>query len=281
LAALALATLLTGCAGTAAKTTQKPAASLIGNWFDDVNGTQYRFVSDSVVVVPRELPGGGNALTYSRLGTDRIDIVYGAVHRVSIIDELTPQRLVLADPLSDERQLLLSDAGKTTFASQLATTAVDHASVVGSLTASPDITWVADMPQGEDPDWTTWSASSLDAYAAEWDWASLMKAKGAPIKASGGGPTIAFTFTLERTIPTAAELSAAHAKLKGPAADTSVEPTAGLKYIDVGYSASKTDYEAGTLVYFAGGFAYSLGDGYAIPVGLDLATQSFVPITHD
>jgi hypothetical protein len=278
--ALTAVAVLSGCTAKVADAAAKPA-SLIGTWFDDASGAQYRFVSDSVLVVPREMPGGGNAVTYSRLGGDRIDVVYAGVHRVSIIDELTPDRLVLADPLSDERQVLMSDAGRTTFASALATAAVDHASAVGSMTVSPDILWVADAPADQDPDWTSWSPASLAAYAAEWDWGSVMRAKGAPIVASGGGPDIAFTFTLKREIPTAADLEAAHERLTAALANMSVEPTGGLPYIDVGYSASKTDYPAGTLVYLPDGLVYSLGDGYAIPVGLDPATESFVPVTHD
>jgi hypothetical protein len=279
IAALSLAALLPGCGGATAQAAPKPA-SLIGTWFDDLNGTQYRFVSDSIVVVPRELPGGGNALTYSRIGDDRLDILYGTVHRVSMIDTLTADSLVLADPLSDEHQLLRSDAGTTTFASQLATTAVEHANALTDVKAVPDITWVTEMPADQDPDWTSWSVSTLDAYALEWDWSAVKKAKGAPIVATGGGPNIAFAFTLERKVPTAEELMAARATLPAAVANTSVEPTAGLKFIDVGYSAAKADYAAGTLVYINGGLIYSLGDGYAIPVALDYATSSFVPVTH-
>jgi hypothetical protein len=278
---LAVAACLSGCTSGAAKTTAK-TASLTGTWFDDATGAQYRFVSDSVLVVPREIPGGGNAVAYSRVGTDAIDLVYAGVHRVSVIDELTPDRLVLADPLSDQRQVLWSDAGRTAFASALATSALDHVSVIGSITAAPDIDWVADTPTDADPDWTTWSPSSLDVYAAEWDWASLMLAEGKPIVATGGGPGIAFTFTMQRVLPTKDELASARAGLTGAAANSSTEPTAGLQYIDVAYSASRTDYAAGTLVYLpGGGLIYSLGDGYAIPVGLDPATESFVPVTHD
>jgi hypothetical protein len=278
-AVLALGALLSGCARQAQASPK--ASRLIGTWFDDRSGTQYRFVSDTVVVVPREIPGGGNALTYSLNGTDSIDLVSGGVHRVSLIDELTPDRLVLADPITDDRQLLLRDAGRTTFASELTTAAVEHASVVASLTAPTDIMWVADMPQGKNAGWTEWSPSTLGAYTAAWDWASIKKAKSARIVATGGGANIAFTFTLERKLPTGAELKTKHAALTGPTADTSAEPTAGLKFIDVGYSGSKTEYTAGSIVYLRGGLIYSLGDGYAIPIGLDPKTKSFVPITHD
>jgi hypothetical protein len=49
----------------------------------------------------------------------------------------------------------------------------------------------------------------------------------------------------------------------------------------VGYSASKAAYAAGTMVYLPGGLIYSLGDGFAVAVGLDRKTQSFVPVTHE
>jgi hypothetical protein len=279
IAAVLLSAMLSGCARQVDAASKSSTPSLVGTWFDDKTGTQYLFASDHLLVVPREVPGGGNAVTYSRIATDSIDVVYSGVHRVSVIDELTTDRLVLADPLTDDRQLFLSDAGRTTFASELATPAVEHASAVASITAATDIDWVADQPENLDPDWTTWSPSTLDAYAAEWDWAALKRA-AAPIVATGGGANLTFTFTLERKVPSAAELETAHAALKGAAADSSAEPTAGLRYIDVGYSASKAGYDAGTLVYLPGGFIYSLGDGYAIPVGLDPATESFVPITH-
>jgi hypothetical protein len=276
---LVLGVCLSGCVRQAPPA--RSAQSLIGAWFDDRTGLQYRFVSDSVLVVPGGTSDGGNALTYSPVGTGSIDVVSGGAHRVSVIDVLTLDRLVLADPLTDERQLLLRDAGRTTFVSELAKTAVEHASTIGSITAEPDILWVADMPTGKNVDWTTWSASSLDTYASAWDWASVKRAKAAPIGTAGGGSNIAFTFTLERKPPTAAELDAARSKAGGTVTPSSAEPTAGLKYIDVGYSASKAEYAAGSLVYVRGGLIYSLGDGYAIPVCVDQKTRSFAPATHD
>jgi hypothetical protein len=273
--------MLTGCASPAAGA-QTRTASLIGSWFDDASGTQYRFVSDHVVVVPREIPGGGNGLTYSRVSSDTIDIVYGGVHRVSTIDTLTTELLVLADPLTDERQVLFRDAGRTAFASQLATAAVDHASVVGSFTIASDIQWVADMPTDKGATWTEWSPTTLAPYLEEWDWKSIARAKGTPIQATGGGSNIAFTFTMARKVPTGPQLDAAYTRYQAahPGAG-SAEATAGMKFIDVGYSASKLDYTAGTLVYLPGGLVLSLGDGYAIPVALDKKNKGFVPLTHD
>ena len=277
---LVLGALLSGCASSTARA-ESPGPSLIGSWFDDVTGTQYRFVSDHVVVVPREIPGGGNGLTYSRVSSDTIDIEYSGVHRVSTIDTLTPELLVLGDPLTDQRQMLYRDAGRTAFASQLATAAVDHASVVGSLTIAPDIQWIGDMPTDKSASWTEWSPATLAPYLAEWNWSQIARAKGALIQATGGGTNIAFTFTLVRKVPTGPQLDAAYTAYQSAhRGDGSTEATAGLKFIDVGYSASKLDYTAGTLVYLPGGLIFSLGDGYAIPVGFDKKNKAFVPLTH-
>jgi hypothetical protein len=273
--ALTLAALVSGCAPQASQN----ASRLIGTWFDDHTGSPYRFVSDTVLVEPQETAGGGNAITYTLTGTNGLDIASGGAHRVSVIDQLTPARLVLADPITDARQVLLRDAGQTRFAADLAKTAVAHASTVGSIGPSPIITWVAPMPKGKAAAWTAWPPVSLGAYASEWDWSSIKRAARVAITANGTGPDLAFAFTLQRKVPTGADLEAS--RTATPPADSSTEPTSGLKYIDVGYSASKTDYAAGTLVYLPGGLIYSLGDGYAIPIGLDAKHKSFVPLTHD
>jgi hypothetical protein len=277
---LVLGALLSGC--TLPARAESPGASLIGSWFDDASGTQYRFVSDHVVVVPREVPGGGNGLTYSRVSSDTIDIVYAGVHRVSTIDTLTPELLVLADPLTDQRQVLFRDAGRTAFASQLATAAVDHAGVVGSLTIAADIQWVGDMPTDKSASWTEWSPTTLAPYLAQWDWAHVTRAKGTLTQTTGGGSNIAFTFTMARKVPTGPQLDAAYSAYHSAhPGESSAEATAGMKFIDVGYSGSRLDYTAGTLVYLPGGLMFSLGDGYAIPVGLDMKNKGFVPLTHD
>jgi hypothetical protein len=278
-AALAVAIALAVPAGGCASASAAQSGQLLGSWFDDVSGSQYRFVSDTVVVVPRQAAWGGNAQTYS-LTDGRLEIVSGTERRVSMVAALTSDRLVLADPITGEQQVLLRHAERTAFAKGLAEGAVNAAKDAGSITAIPEIAWVAKKPEGDHADWTSWAPSTLDAYAAAWDWTTIERAKGVPVRTSGGGSDMGFAFTMQRVPPTPEELAAALADPPASVATSSVEPTAGLSRIDVGYSASKDDYPAGTLVYLPGGLVYSLGSGYAIPVGLDAATRSFVPLTH-
>ena len=188
---------------------------------------------------------------------------------------------MLSDPITGERQVLLRRAEKTSFAQQLAANAVKAARDTASITALPDIEWVASKPETDSAEWTSWSPSTLDAYAAAWDWSKIEQAKGATVRTSGGGPEMGFSFVLKRVPPTADDLAAARDNRPSSIATQSVEPTAGLTCVDVGYSAPASAYPAGTLVYLRGGLVYSLGGGYAIPVGLDPATRSFVPVTHD
>jgi hypothetical protein len=270
LAALLAVALCGGLAGCG-----KPAVAdqLLGSWYESRTGAQYRFVSRDVLVVPDAQPGSGNAVTYSVVGDDRLDVRAAGSHRVSIIDKLTTATLVLADPLSGRTEPFFRDAAKTTFAARLASGALRHASQASSLTAGPDIVWVARKPAKA---WARdWATSTFDVYATSWDWAAL-KRTALPVKSAGGGDTLAFSFTFARKVPSASALASASA-----AADPSSEPTAGRRYIDVGYSASKAAYPAGTLVYLPGGMIYSLGDGYAIAVGLDSKAEGFFPITHD
>ena len=83
-----------------------------------------------------------------------------------------------------------------------------------------------------------------------------------------------YSFTFTRKIPTKVSLDSLRS-------DGSIDATAGLARIDVGYSATKAAYPAGTLVYLPGGLIYSLGDGFAIALVRDAHTQSFVPFTHN
>jgi hypothetical protein len=268
LAALLAVVVVTTLAGCSKPPTT--ADKLLGSWYESRSGSQYRFVSDGVLVVPDAQPGSGNAVSYSLLGNDRLDVRASGSHRVSLIQTLTTQTLILADPLSGCTEPFFRDPGKTVYASRLWNDALRHASTVPSLTAASDVVWVAKKPATA---WARdWATDTFDIYATAWDWSGLKRAKAA-VKTAGGGDTLAFSFTLQRKIPSVSALASA-------AADPSTEPTAGERYIDVGYSASKADYPAGTLVYLQGGMIYSLGDGYAIAVGLDRKAKGFYPITH-
>jgi len=246
------------------------ADRLLGSWYESHSGAQYVFVSDGVLVVPSAQPGSGNAVSYAVLGSDRLDVKAGGAHRVSIIRTLTSGTLVLADPLSGRTEPFLRDPGRTGYASRLASGALRHASQVPSLSAESDIVWVAKKPATA---WARdWATSTFDVYGTAWDWSGLKRAR-VPVQTAGGGDTLAFSFTLQRKVPSRSALASA-------SPDPSTEPTAGERYIDVGYSASKAVYPAGTLVYLQGGMIYSLGDGYAIAVGLDRKAKGFFPITH-
>jgi hypothetical protein len=272
LAAIAVVALATsvGCTAQAAEPTLTD--KLAGSWFDNATGAQYNFVSDSMVVVPTAQPGNGNAVEYRLLGDRQLDIVTGKTHRVSTIDSLDGEKLVLADPLSGVLQPLLRDAGATRFASELQSAAIDHLGEAGSLSAAPDIEWADAKPTGADSEWTEWSPATIDTYIASWDWTGIKRTK-TPVVTSGGGATMGYSFTLKRTVSSETSLTETWT-------DPSIEATAGLPLIDVGFSAARADYPAGTLVYQKGGLLYFLGDGFAIPVARDEDTENFVPVTH-
>ncbi|MDZ4169951.1 MAG: hypothetical protein U1E26_09915 [Coriobacteriia bacterium] len=275
---------LTGCTSRAQA---EPAASILGTWYDDATGAQYRFISDSLVVVPWKTPGGGNALAYS-LDGGRLDIVFGQEHRVSVVEELESERLVLADPITAERQLLLRAVGDTTFVSELATGAERVLREIGAISAAPDIEWASTMPEGDGTEWTAWSPSTLDAYASAWDWSRATWAPEFEVATSGGGETMGMSFTLLRVPPPgeatgdeATDTAEADAEAEAVEPEEYLEEPPGLPYIHVGYSAAKSDYAAGTLVYVDGKLLYHLGEGYAIPVEIDPDTQGFRPVTHE
>lgn len=298
---LAVSLTASGCAKTASA---ESSPTILGTWYDDATGAQYRFISDSLVVVPWKTPGGGNALAYS-LDGGRLDIVFGEEHRVSVVEELDAGRLVLADPITTERQVLMREVGTTRFASDLAAGAERLLREAGTVAAAPDIEWASEMPEGEGTEWTAWSPSTLDAYAGAWDWTRATWAPEFGVATSGGGETMGFSFTLLRVPPPGeasgeeSETAAADGGETAEAEDGSaatgetdaadpaaaleeyVEDPPGLPYIDVGYSAAKSDYAAGTLVYLDGGLVYHLGEGYAIPVELDADAQGFRPVTHE
>jgi hypothetical protein len=269
LCAIALAALV-GC-GHGAASSRIPD-KLLGTWYDDRSGEEYRFISDTLVVIPHAQAGGGNAATYRLVGTSTLDITSAGVHHVSVVESVGPQALTLADPLGGFRQRLCRHVAQTQHARSLEASALVAASDFATLAPEPEIVWVAKKPTGKGAEWTDWAPSTLSAYASAWDWSAL-KRGGSPILVSGDGQTAGYAFTFTRTPPTAQ-------KLKDLRAESSIEATAGLYRIDVGYSASKARYSPGTLVYVRGGLLYSLGDGFALRVGLDRKHESFVPLTH-
>jgi hypothetical protein len=274
IAGIALALLctlaITGCAPSSKATTEK----LMGSWFDDRSGAEYRFVSDSMLVVPHEQGAGGNAVPYSVLGADRLDIRMGEAHRVSLIEKLTGEQLVLADPVSGNRQLLYRDRGRTVASSELASAAVEHLQTMSTVMGVEPIVFVAPEPKGKASSWTKYSPSSLDAYAAGWDWTKVKKTKRSA-EVTGFGSAVGYSFTVERVVPSQAAIEASSAAVGS-------ELVRGSRFIEVGYSPSKADYPAGTLLYLpGGGLVYCLGDGYGIGVLPDVKSQGFIPITHD
>jgi hypothetical protein len=114
---------------------------------------------------------------------------------------------------------------------------------------------------------------TLSGYGQAWDWKSLKRDK-TPVASAGGGDNAGYSFAFIRKVPTDKEL-------KALAADTSIEAIPGGNRIDVGYSASKVQYPAGTVVYLPKGTILSLGDGFAIALDIDPASKSFVPRTYD
>lgn len=262
-------TLTTGCATSSSAS---PSQALLGTWFEDRTGAEYQFVSDSLLVVPHAQPGGGNAVTYRLLGGNQLDVVANGAHHVSQIAELTPASLALADPLTGGRQIFYREPTRTAFARGLEQGALAHARAMATLAADPSIVWVAARPRGKSGVWGAWPTSTMDTYGSAWDW-SAVHTSTVPATAAGGGDAIAYSFTLRRTVPSQDYLA-------GLVVGDSVEPTAGAPKIDVGYSATMVPYAAGTLVYLPKGLVYSLGDGYAIAVGVAPKAKGFYPLTH-
>jgi hypothetical protein len=260
-----------GCVARAANSTP-PENRLLGTWYDDSTGAQYIFASDGVLVVPTPQTNHGNAVTYKLLADNRLDVITGDSHRVSDIETVTADKLVLTDPVSGHRQPLMRSAGATRYATRLLYGAIRHLTDVGGVSAATDIVWVAPKPRGKGTEWTAWSASTIDPYLQSWDWTGLKRA-ATPVATAGAGTSMGYEFSVLRHVSSEASLTSTWTT-------KSVEPTAGLRIVDVGYSITKTDYPPGTLVYLPGGMIYSLGDGYAIAVGRDLRAKSFVPLTH-
>jgi hypothetical protein len=260
-----------GCSRAEAKA-NATTSKLLGSWYDNKTGGQYRFLTPSVLVIPHAQSEGGNAVTYQIIDGGTLDIATGSEHHVSTISKLTTQTLVLRDPLSNAGQAFYRDPTRTAFARSLETSAVAALRAFPSTLASSGIVWVAKRPIGKGAGWTNWPPTTIGVYATAWDWGDIRR-DTTPIAVAGGGSLQGFSFGYTRKVPTADAL-------KRYAKDTSVEATAGLGRIDVGYSASKAKYPAGTMVYLPGGLIYSLGDGFAIPVTLDAKNESFVPLTH-
>jgi hypothetical protein len=269
LCAIALAALV-GC-GHGSAPSEIPG-KLLGTWYDDRSGEEYRFISDTLVVIPHAQAGGGNAATYRLVGTSTLDITSAGAHHVSVVESVGPEVLTLADPLSGFRQRLCRHVSQTQRARSLEASALVAVSDFATLAPEPEIVWATKKPAGKGTEWTDWAPSTLSAYASAWDW-TVLKRDGSPILVSGDGETAGYAFTFVRTPPSAR-------KLEELRADASIEATRGLARIDVGYSASKAQYPPGTLVYLPGGLIYTLGDGFALRVGLDRKHESFMPLTH-
>jgi len=262
---------LAGCSHTQAQSSA--TNKLLGTWYDSKSGDEYKFINDSMLIVPHAQAGGGNAVAYRILDGNKLDIVSAGAHHVSLIESVTADRLVLGDPVSEAPQYFYRTMARTEYIKSIDASAQAAVSQFGTITANPVIVWVAKEPTGKGTDWTGWAATTIGAYGNAWDWTSIRRDK-TPARTSGGGDAMGYSFSFTRKLPTAKSL----AKLK---ADTTIEATAGQSHIDVGYSKSKAKYPAGTMVYLPGGMIYSLGGGYAIAVGLDLKAESFVPLTHN
>jgi len=262
--------LLGGCARAQAQSTTPDR--LLGTWFDSASGGEYRFMHGSLLVVPHALAGGGNAATYRIIDGDQLDIVTANTHRVSVIESITADKLTLEDPITGSEQLFFKNAGSTAFARSLEASAQAAVSDFATTSVDPDIVWVASKPSTRTAEWLGWDPTTLNTYGAAWHWSGLKRDK-TPTRTSGGGGGMGYSFGFVRKVPSPKDL----AKLK---ADTSLDASAGLEHIDVGYSASKAQYPAGTLVYLPGGMIYTLGNGFAVGIAMDKKTQTFVPLTH-
>jgi len=273
LGALLLFLMLLTISGCARAQAQAPdSATLLGTWFESQNGGEYRFVGDNVLVLPKTQATGGNAVTYRVLDGDKLDVLSGESHYVSEITSLTTDTLVLADPATGTRQHYYRSLSRTRLVASIESTAASKVSCFATVTIQPQILWVAEKPIGTGTEWTSWSPKTLGTYGKAWTWATLKRDR-TPVKVSGHGDLRGYSFSFDRKMPTVEQLLAFNE-------ESSVEATIGLQHVDVGYSASKAEYPAGTMVYLPTGLILSLGDGYALAVGLDRQGQSFVPLTR-
>ena len=271
--ALLLILLTLALAGCARAQAQSPAPpTLLGSWYESVSGSEYQFIEDGVLVLPKTLVAGGNAATYRVLEGDKLDVVSGQSHYVSEIESLTADDLVLADPVTGTRQHLHRSLSRTAHLKSLEATAAAKLSRFATMTIEPAIIWVAERPTGKGSQWTTWSPKTLETYGKAWTWATIKRDRRAATT-SGGGSQRGYSFSFKRQLPTGEQIQSL-------SEEASLEATRGLSRIDVGYSASKAQYPAGSVVYLPTGLVFSLGDGYAIALGLDRARQSFVPVTR-
>jgi hypothetical protein len=273
LGALLLVLMLLAVSGCARAQAQSPeSATLLGTWFENESGGEYQFVGDNVLVLPKTQATGGNAVTYRVLDGDKLEVVSGQSHYVSEITSLTTSTLVLSDPVTGANQKLFRSLARTRHLKSIEGTAATKVTRFATMTVDPNILWVAEKPTGKGSQWTSWSPKTLDTYRKAWVWTTVKRDRTLP-KTSGGGDTRGSSFSFKRKVPTSAQILAFND-------EASVEATKGLDHLDVGHSASKAQYPAGTMVYLPTGLIYSLGDGYAIAISLDRKGQSFVPATR-
>jgi len=261
---------LAGCARAQAQSPESP--SILGSWFESLSGGEYQFLGDNLLVLPKAQATGGNAVTYRVLDGDKLDVLSGGSHYESEIESLTTDTLVLADPATGMRQRYYRSLSRTSYVNSIESTAASKVSRFATMTIQPQIVWAAEKPTGKGIQWTSWSPRTLGTYGRAWAWTTVKRDR-TPVKVSGHGDLRGYSFSFNRKMPTAEQLLAFNE-------EGSVEATMGLQHVDVGYSASKTEYPAGTMVYLPTGLIFSLGDGYAIEVGLDRRGQSFVPSTR-
>ena len=208
LAALSTAVVLltlVGCSHVQAQSLQ--TNRLLGTWFDSASGDEYQFISDSILVVPHTQTGGGNAVTYRVFDGNRLDIAAGGSHHVSIIESIGPDALTLADPISGYRQRFYRSMSRTQHIRSLEASALAAVSDFATLTADPEIIWVAKKPTGKGAEWTDWAPTTLSAYGTAWKWDTLTRDK-IPARTSGGGEAMGYSFGFIREIPTAEQLKA-------------------------------------------------------------------------
>ena len=245
---------------------------LSGTWYESRTGAPYRFLSSSMLVVPHSQAGGGNAVEYKILDGDQLDFITNGSHRISIIKSITPQALILADPLSGAEEPFCRDATKTLFVRSMEASAKAAISDYATTTPDSSIVWLAPKPTGQDSEWTSWDPTSMATYGTIWDWGGIAR-DATPILVSGIGDASGYSFGFTRKVPTTKQIAA----LDG---DTGITGLPGYSHIDVGYSEAAAQYPAGTMVYLPSGLIYSLGDGFAIGVTLDRINKGFLPLTH-
>jgi len=249
---------------------------LKGVWYESTEGLKYDFASETQIVLPSAQSNGSNTVQYSILDNSRLSLTYDGGTQILEIKRLDGQELVTHNPTTGADKTYFRDFNKTALAqarAKMANGALAALKRFPTIDPRPEIVWTVAPPSGNVPPWPTWPTSTIERYKTAWDWNDVRRSQS-DVKISGSGADAGYGVAFQRSVPTTDELAAYYART-----GQVVDP--GGPLIDVGYSASKAKYPAGTFIYVKGGMLYSLGDGYALGLRIgQTEDRAFAPYTY-